>query len=34
MYTIVTMIKVKRVAEKNAFKECFNCFNCSFNLLL
>ena len=34
MYTIVTMITVKRVAEKNAFKECFNCFNCSFNLLL
>jgi len=34
MYTIVTMIIVKRVADKNAFKECFNCFNCSFNLLL
>jgi len=30
MYTLVTIIKVKMVAEKNAFKECFNCFNCSF----
>jgi len=35
MYTIVTIIKVRRVTEKkNAFKECFNGFNCSFKFTI
>ena len=34
MYIIVTIIKEKWVAEKNAFKECFNCFNCSFKFTI
>jgi len=35
MYTIVTIIKVnKGCREKDAFKECFNCFNCSFNFII
>jgi len=35
MYTIVTIIKVKGFQRKQiAFKECFNCFNCSFKLII
>ena len=36
MYTLVTIIQVKRVAEKKriAFKDCFNFFSYSLNLVL
>jgi len=36
MYKIVTFIQVKRVAEKKriAFKDCFNFFSYSLNLVL
>ena len=36
MYTIITIIKVKRVAEKKriAFKDFFNFFNCIFKLTI